>query len=310
MKTFSSQSTTQSGTQSGTKTGRKSGAANRGNAPSKSQKWPLLLGFLALVGAGVGVLHHSPATPTPAPQLTQTTATVYAQKLGWKVVGTYPHDPKAFTQGLLWGNGGFYEGTGLEGQSQLRRVEFPSGHVLKKHDLPNEVFGEGLALADDKLYQLTWQSHIGYVYDRATFRLLSQFTYPNEGWGLTYDGKYLIQSDGSNVLTYLEPQPISPVRQLPVTMNGQPVNNLNELEWIDGEIWANIWQTDKIVRIDPATGQVRSYFDFTDLLPDNARTGDEDVLNGIAYDADKKRLFLTGKKWPKLFEIKVIDGTT
>ncbi len=301
MKTISNQSRTQSGA-----------LQKRDKLAAKSAKWPLLLAFLALSGAGWNVLRTSsaPLAPTVTQTTTQTIAPVYAQKLGWKVVGIYPHDAKAFTQGLQWHDGGFYEGTGLEGQSQLRRVEFPSGHVSKQRDLPKEVFGEGITLAGDKIYQLTWQTHIGYVYDRASFKLLSQFTYANEGWGLTYDGQNLVQSDGSDNLTYLDPQNLTPVRQLPVTMNGQPVKNLNELEWINGEIWANLWQTDKVVRINPETGQVNSYFDFTDLLPDKMRTGNEDVLNGIAYDADKKRLFLTGKQWPKLFEIKIIDGTT
>ena len=298
MKTISSQSKTPLGA-----------IPKREKSALKTAKWPLLMAFLALVGAGFGLWHNHPAPTTP-PVLTPTTTAVYAQQLGWKVVGVYPHDPKAFTQGLQWYDGGFYEGTGLEGQSQLRRVEFPSGRVIEKRDLPKEVFGEGITVAGDKIYQLTWQTHIGYVYDRASFKLLKQFTYPDEGWGLTYDGQNLIQSDGSDLLIFLDPQTLAPLRQLPVTKNGKPLKNLNELEWINGEIWANIWQSDEIVRINPTSGQVVSYFDFSNLLPDKMRTGNEDVLNGIAYDADKKRLFLTGKQWPKLFEIKIIDGTT
>lgn len=287
-------------------------AREQAKAPAPTAKWPLLLAFFVLCGAGFGVWRARPATVSQISQATpQTTqpATIYAEKLGWKVIGIHPHDTKAFTQGLVWHDGGFYEGTGQEGKSQLRRVEFPSGRVLQKRNLPGEVFGEGIALAGDKIYQLTWTSRIGYIYDRDSFKLLRQFTYPNEGWGLTYDGQHLIQSDGTSILTYLDPQSLQPVRQLKVTMNGQPLARLNELEWVNGEIWANVWQSDWVVCIDPISGQVLRYLDFKNLLPDKMRTGREDVLNGVAYDADKKRLFLTGKWWPKLFEIKVLDGT-
>lgn len=284
----------------------------RATPKTKPTKWPALLGIVAIVaGSGFGlsrVLHTAPVPTAPATAQVAP-APVIAQKLDWKVQGVYPHDPNAFTQGLLWQNGGFYEGTGIEGKSSLRRVEFPSGKVLQKRELPKEVFGEGVALAGDKLVQLTWRSNLGYVYDRATFDLLKKFTYTNEGWGLTYDGHNLIQSDGTSTLTYLDPQSYQPVRQLKVTMNGQGLKNLNELEWIEGKIWANVWQTDLIVRIDPATGQVNSFLDLAGLLPKKWRTGNEDVLNGIAYDPDKKRLFVTGKQWPRLFEIKVMGGT-
>jgi glutamine cyclotransferase len=287
-------------------------AREQAKTPAPTAKWPLFLAFFALCGAGFGVWRSRAVQVSQISQATQQTTqapTVYAEKLGWKVIGIHPHDVRAFTQGLTWHEGGFYEGTGQEGKSQLRRVEFPSGRVLQKRNLPPEVFGEGIALAGDKIYQLTWQTRVGYVYDRASFKLLRQFTYPNEGWGLTYDGQNLIQSDGSAILTYLDPQRLQPVRQLKVTMNGQPLARLNELEWVNGEIWANVWQSDWVVCIDPISGQVLRYFDFKNLLPDKMRTGREDVLNGIAYDAEKKRLFLTGKWWPKLFEIKVLDGT-
>ena len=223
----------------------------------------------------------------------------------YEVLGSYPHDPEAFLQGLVWHDGGFYESTGLHGRSSLRRVAFPSGEVLQQVTLADTYFGEGLALVGDRLVQLTWQSKRGFIYDRVTFRLLGEFAYQTEGWGLTYDGASLIMSDGSDVLTFLDPDSYQPVRTLPVTLDGRPLRALNELEWIEGEIWANVWQTDRIVRIDPTTGQVTGVLDLTGLLPSDRRTGREDVLNGIAYDPDGKRIFVGGKLWPLLFEIRV-----
>ena len=228
-----------------------------------------------------------------------------ARQAYYEVVNSYPHDPTSFTQGLLWQNGGFYESTGLYGQSKLRRLEFPSGRVLKETDLQTDLFGEGLALVDSRLIQLTWKSHRGFVYDLDSFRLLQEFTYDTEGWGLTYDGKYLILSDGSSELLYLDPQTFKPVRRLAVTMNGRPIPELNELEFIDGEIWANVWQTDLILRIDPSTARVTSFLDLKGILAPSDKTGREDVLNGIAYDPAHKRIFVTGKLWPRVFEIKV-----
>ena len=275
-------------------------------------KWPLILVALLLFGFGGFELAHHRAAPLAAPPISTPQVVpptnVPAQRLEWQVVNSYPHDPNAFTQGLLWFDGGFYEGTGIEGQSTLRRVEFPSGRVLQKRALPTDIFGEGVAQVGDKLVELSWQSRRGFVWDRKSFKPIGEFTYPNEGWGLTYDGQYLIQSDGTSTLTYLDPQTFQPLRQLTVTFNGEMQRNLNELEWINGAIWANVWQTDQIVRIDPATGQVTAYLDLTGLLPKRLRTGKEDVLNGIAYDAQNKRLFLTGKLWPRLFEVKVQDG--
>lgn len=223
----------------------------------------------------------------------------------YEVLGSYPHDPEAFLQGLVWHDGGFYESTGLHGRSSLRRVAFPSGELLQQVTLADAYFGEGLALVGDRLVQLTWQSKRGFIYDRATFGLLGDFGYQTEGWGLTYDGASLIMSDGSDVLTFLDPESYQPVRTLPVTLDGRPLRALNELEWIEGEIWANVWQTDRIVRIDPLTGQVNGVVDLTGLLPSDLRTGREDVLNGIAYDPDSKRIFVGGKLWPVLFEIGV-----
>jgi len=220
-------------------------------------------------------------------------------------VNSYPHDPTSFTQGLLWREGGFFESTGQYGQSKVRRLEFPSGRVLNEIKLAPELFGEGLALVGDRLVQLTWQSHRGFVYDLSSFRLIQEFTYSTEGWGLTYDGTNLILSDGSSDLFYLDPQTFKSVKKLAVRMNGQPVPELNELEFIDGEIWSNVWQTDLIVRINPATGAVTSFLDLTGILPPSERRGPDAVLNGIAHDGENKRIFVTGKLWPRIFEIRL-----
>ncbi len=225
--------------------------------------------------------------------------------MGFEVINIYPHDPNAFTQGLLWHEGYLYESTGLYDQSTLRRVDLPTGKILQSIRLPSELFGEGLAAVGERLVQLTWESKLGFVYNLDSFALLRRFTYDTEGWGLTYDGKMLILSDGSSNLTYLDPVTFSPVRKLAVTMNGRPIGNLNELEFIEGKIWSNVWQTDSILCIDPGTGHVNSYLNLRGLLPDKMRTGREDVLNGIAYDARMKRIFVTGKLWPRIFEIRI-----
>lgn len=223
----------------------------------------------------------------------------------YEVVASYPHDRDAFLQGLVWHDGGFYESTGLYGESSLRRVAFPSGEVLQRVDLPRELFGEGLALVGEKLVQLTWRSGLGLVYDRATFQQVGEFRYQTEGWGLTYDGAALILSDGSDVLTFLDPESYQPLRTVSVTLDGRPLRALNELEWIEGEVWANVWQTDLIVRIDPASGAVTSVLDLTGLLPASERSDRDDVLNGIAYDPETGRIFVSGKRWPLLFEIRL-----
>jgi glutamine cyclotransferase len=228
-----------------------------------------------------------------------------ARRLGYRVLASHPHDAKAFTQGLLWYDGGFYESTGLLGQSTVRRVAFPSGAVLQKTALSPDLFGEGLTLVGDDLIQITWQSQRGLVYERKTLKLKKQFSYEGEGWGITYDGRNLVMSNGSATLTYLDAKTYRPVRRLPVTLDGVPVEDLNELEWIEGKIWANVWQTDYIVRIDPATGKVTGVLDLSGLLSATQRSGREDVLNGIAYDVQKKRIFVTGKLWPRLFEIRI-----
>lgn len=234
-----------------------------------------------------------------------TTTNQHAKQLSYEVLNSYPHDPDAYLQGLVWYDNGFYESTGLYGRSTLRRVEFPSGKVVKSIALDSTLFGEGLALAGDHLVQLTWQTHRGFVYDRETFKVVREFSYDTEGWGLAYDGKNLILSDGTSTLTYLDPQSYQPVRKLRVMMNGRLMSEINELEFIEGELWANVWQTDLILIIDPATGKVNSFLNLAAIRGASERKGTEDVLNGIAYDAEKKRIFVTGKLWPRLFEIKV-----
>jgi glutamine cyclotransferase len=223
----------------------------------------------------------------------------------YKVVHVWPHDRGAFTQGLLYLDGVLYESTGLNGESSLRKVELESGKVLKKVAVPGEYFAEGLALLDTNLFQLTWKNHKCFVYDLATFEPKRELAYPTEGWGLTTDGHWLILSDGSAQIRFLDPGTFEVKRTIEVTARGQPVPMLNELEYIKGEIFANVWTSNYIVRIDPATGRVTGVIDLTGLLPKQDRAPDTDVLNGIAYDPAGGRLFVTGKHWPKLFEIRL-----
>jgi glutaminyl-peptide cyclotransferase len=259
----------------------------------------LLVVSLLLVTLRPGAQGAGPTPPAPTAP-----ATEVARQLRWDVVRATPHDPDAFVQGLLWHDGGFFESTGRYGRSTLRRVEWPSGRVLRRVDLPPDVFGEGLARVGDRLVQLTWRSGRSFVYDVATLRLLREFRYEGEGWGLTYDGASLILSDGTSVLTYLDPQRFTPTRKLEVTWNGRPLQRLNELEFIDGAIWANVWYTNFVVQISPASGRVTSYLDLTGLR--GAEPGPEEaVLNGIAYDSANRRLWVTGKLWPRLFEIRI-----
>lgn len=226
----------------------------------------------------------------------------------FEVINSYPHDPAAFTQGLVFDGETLYEGTGLNGRSSLRRVDLASGQVLQQVDLEPEYFGEGITVWEDRIIQLTWQSQRGFVYDKTTFERIGEFTYPTEGWGITHDGRRLIMSDGSATLYFWDPETFTPVDSVDVYDVSGPVMRLNELEYINGEVWANVWLTDLIARIDPVTGQVLGWVDLTDLLPPEERVG-ADVLNGIAYMPESDRLFVTGKLWPKLFEIRVIPAS-
>ena len=223
----------------------------------------------------------------------------------YKVINIYPHDPGAFTEGLVFLDGALLESTGLNGQSSLRKVDLKTGSVLKRVEVPAQYFAEGLAVLGDKLFQLTWQNHKGFVYDLESFQLEKEFTYDGEGWGLTTDGHRLILSDGTDQIRFLDPVTFEVRQTIHVLARGRPVDRLNELEYINGEIYANIWGTDYVVRIDPATGIINGVIDFTGLLAPQDRTIDTDVLNGIAYDAREDRLFITGKRWPKLFEVRL-----
>ena len=225
---------------------------------------------------------------------------------GYRVVHTYSHDPQAYTQGLLYEDGNLYESTGLNGRSSLRMVDLATGRVLQKADVPPNYFAEGLAPWGSTLIQLTWQSHVAFVYDRFSFRLLHTFSYAGEGWGLTEDGKNLILSDGTSTLRFFNPGTFREVRHIDVKDHGTPITQLNELEYVHGEIYANVWHTDRIVRISPANGRVLGWIDLTGLLAPGEVSDPEAVLNGIAGDAAHDRLFVTGKLWPKLFEIKIV----
>lgn len=225
---------------------------------------------------------------------------------GYRVVRTYAHDRNAFTQGLVYLDGVLYESTGLNGRSSLRSVELATGKVLQSRPVAAEYFAEGLAFLDNKLFQLTWQNGLAFVYDRMSFRPITTLKYPGEGWGLATDGKHLILSDGTATLRFLDPATFREIKRITVTDRGRPVTQLNELEWVKGEIYANVWQTDRLVRIAPATGKVTGWIDLSGLLTEAERYSGVDVLNGIAYDAKGDRLFVTGKLWPKLFEIKLV----
>lgn len=225
---------------------------------------------------------------------------------GYKVVKTYPHDTRAFTQGLFFNDGFLFEGTGLEGRSSIRKLDLDTGRVLQEVALPPEVFGEGITQWGDRLIGLTWRDQTAYVLDLKSFKLWRKFSYPGEGWGLTHNGRELVMSDGTAELRFLDPLTFKELRRLKVTADGQPVTQLNELEWVEGEIYANVWQTDRIARIDARTGRVTAWIDLAGILPDDQRLNADAVLNGIAYDPKTKRLFVTGKLWPKLFEIKLV----
>ena len=225
----------------------------------------------------------------------------------YQIVQTYPHDAQAFTQCLIYLDGHLYESTGLNGRSSLRMEDLDTGRILQFQDVPSKYFAEGLTDWGSTLIQLTWESHIALVYDRFSFHLLRTLPFSGEGWGLTHDSSHLILSDGTPELRFLDPATFHQVRRITVKDHGVPVNKLNELEFIHGEIYANIWHSDNIVRISPSTGKVLGWIDLTGLLPQAEHPSPEAVLNGIAWDSAHDRLFVTGKLWPKLFEIKIIS---
>lgn len=225
---------------------------------------------------------------------------------GYRVVNRYPHDPNAFTQGLLFHGGTFYESTGLYGESSVRQVEVETGKVIHMTVAPPRVFGEGLALGGERLVQLTWQNHVAFVFDKSSFALQGQFAVKTEGWGLTFDGKEFILSDGSDKLYFLDAQRFELQRTVAVRDHERAIDMLNELEFVDGEIFANVWHSDRIARIHPATGAVTGWIDLTGLRGAKEQQDQEAVLNGIAYDPASKRLFVTGKRWATLYEIQIV----
>jgi glutamine cyclotransferase len=271
----------------------------------------LLLAWVLLVPATVFSAEtgrHSSAEAT-APAVTNSSQPAtpdYVPLATYRIVNTYPHDLSAFTQGLVFADDFLYEGTGLRGHSSLRKVDLKTGNILRIRQLPAQLFGEGITIYGNRVIQLTWRARVGLVYDRETFQLLDTFTYPTEGWGITHDGRALIMSDGTSTLYFLDPQTFQEVHRLEVHTRDGPVSRLNELEYVQGEIYANVWQTDRIARISPETGEVIGWIDLEGLLRPEDRDRRVDVLNGIAYDVKDDRLFVTGKLWPKLFEIELI----
>jgi glutamine cyclotransferase len=240
--------------------------------------------------------------PAPGSAPTAHSVPVY----GFEIVHAYPHDVHAFTEGLFYAHGYLYESTGLEGQSSIRKERLTTGEVLQKTDIDAQYFGEGIVEWKQQLISLTWKSQVGFVFDLTSLKLLHRFHYPGEGWALTHDDKQLIMSDGTSQLRFLDPHTLRETGRLGVTLGGRPLDRLNELEWIKGRIYANVWQTNWIVQIDPRSGEIDGLINLEGLLdPAERVAGQTDVLNGIAYDAQADRLFVTGKNWPKLFEIRL-----
>jgi glutaminyl-peptide cyclotransferase len=226
---------------------------------------------------------------------------------GYKVVARYPHSTDSYTEGFFYLDGLFYEGTGLNGHSGIVVVQPETGKVVQRLDLPPQYFGEGIVDWGPNIYQWTWQAHICFVYDRFTLRLVKQFTYTGEGWGMTHTAKEIITSDGTSTLRFRDPDTFKETRHIVVKDGTKTINQLNELEYVKGEIYANIWHSDRIARISPRDGRVIGWIDLTGLLPASERINRESVLNGIAYDAQHDRLFVTGKQWPAVFEIKIVS---
>ncbi|HKY20234.1 MAG TPA: glutaminyl-peptide cyclotransferase [Vicinamibacterales bacterium] len=255
---------------------------------------------MAAIAASVTMALHAQGPKNIPPAMSN------APKYGYSVVRSYPHDPKAFTQGLEYFGGLLYEGVGLKGRSALRKVELETGKVLQEEKLHPQYFGEGITISQGKVFQVTWKDKTGFIYDAKTLKFIRNFSYFGEGWGLAHDPAGLIMSDGTSVLRFFEPTRFREQRRVKVMDGGVPIEGLNELEWVRGEIWANVWGTDYIVRISPKDGRVVGWINLKGLLTGpEAKLGPDAVLNGIAYDSPKNRIFVTGKLWPRLFEIMV-----
>lgn len=259
--------------------------------------------FCTMIGVLIGCSQEKtePTITKEEPRVAQQAAT----RLQYTVIDRLPHDVQAFTQGLEIFKGAFLESTGQYGSSSLRNVDVKSGKVRRSIAIDDRYFGEGITQMGGRIYMLTWLNQQGFIYDAKSFRSVGSFRYSGEGWGITNDGKHLFMSNGSSTISVIDPATWSVVRTIPVSLEGSPVANLNELEWIDGQIWANVWQQDFIVRIDPTTGIVTGVLDLTGILSPNERTQTTDVLNGIAWDAASKKLYVTGKNWPTVFALQV-----
>lgn len=255
-----------------------------------------ILAITALAAAAVLVAQAPPAKKTTAAVPTY----------GYKVVNVYPHDRGAFTEGLEFHDGFLYESTGLNRRSSLRKVKLETGAVVQSIALPNEYFGEGIAILGDEIAQLTYQTEVGFVYSLKDFKLLRQFKYKGEGWAFTHTPTTLYMDDGTDEIRLWDPKTFVERKRIKVHEGTKSINNINELEYVEGELWANIWQTDRIARISPTTGAILGWIDMSGLLSPMHRNGTEDVLNGIAYDAARKRIFVTGKFWPNVFEVKIV----
>lgn len=283
------------------------GAMRARFVPRAACHWPAFALALLLLAGLWPLRPAADAVPlaTPAPDALGSGASAPAPvQYGYRVLRSFPHDPQAFTQGLLFWDGRLFESIGGYGRSALREVELHSGRVLREHPLPAQLFGEGLALAEGRFIQLTWRAGLGLLYDVQTLAPAGQFRYPGEGWGLTGDGERLWQSDGSAELRLLDPRTLEETGRLKVHDGNRPVSALNELEFVEGQIYANVWGTDRIAMIDPASGRVRGWLNLAGILPLPLQAR-ADVLNGIAYDQDARRLFVTGKRWPRLFQIEL-----
>jgi len=276
-------------------------------------KITFLLTVLLVLGA------CEPTTPSndgntvdPSPQSSTVTSPVPLPVAGYEVVASYKHDGDAFTQGLLYRDGFLYESTGQFGESTLRKVDYKTGKSLQKYKVPKDFFAEGIAVVNDEIYQLTWQSGVGFVYSLSGFKLLREFRYSGQGWGLTFDGTSLYQSDGTHIIRVIDPKTYRTMRTITVNKeDGKPLMKLNELEWVKGELWANIWHSEEIgkpnhiARINPSTGKLIGWINLSGISPKDTKRDDENTMNGIAYDPDGDRIFVTGKNWKNLYEIKL-----